>query len=515
MSAKVRTVVLSGAAALICLLVGLWFGARWQQSRPGTIPETKSEGAAKANPKTDRTVLYWHDPMVPGHKFDKPGKSPFMDMQLVPVYADDAAASSVRINPGFAQTLGIRTATVRRAALASGLEAVGTVAENERSVVTVQTRATGYVERLHVRAVLDSVKRGQPLATLFVPEWNAALEEYLGLRAAAAPPSLLEAARSRMSLLSIPRAAIAKSELTGAAQSRFTVRAPTGGIVTELTAREGMQVAPGTTLFRIADLSAVWIYADVPEGQAGSVAPGSTAEVRVAAYPDEVFKGEVSTILPEVAAATRTLRARLEIANPGRLLRPGMYVRVFLQSASDEPTLVVPQEAVIATGRRTVVVVASDDNTYQPVDVTLGRSSGADVEVTSGLSEGQKVVASGQFLLDSEASLRAGLSRLSTPAAVATATANATPEAAAAAPPAGTFTGEGVVEAVTKTALTISHGPIPALKWPSMTMDFAVPKDGLAKVPKVGERIRFDFTDEAGDYVLRKVEPMAGAGARK
>ena len=507
MSAKTRTFLLSGALAALCLLGGLWAGAWWQKSHPLMPSGTSNvEGQARTDSTADRKVLYWHDPMVPGHKFDKPGKSPFMDMQLVPVYADDAAATGVRINPSFAQNLGIRTASVRRATLASALDAVGTVAENERSVVTVQTRATGYVERLHVRAVLDPVKRGQPLATLFVPEWNAALEEYLGLRAAASPPSLLEAARSRMSLLSIPPAAIAASESKGSAQSRFAVSAPTGGIVTELSAREGMQVQPGTTLFRLADLGTVWVYADIPEGQAGSLAPGATANVQVAAYPDKLFKGTVSAILPEVTAATRTIRARLEIPNPGLLLKPGMYVRLAFTS-SHEATLFVPQEAVITTGMRTVVVAALDDGSYRPVDVTLGRSAGSDVEVTSGLTEGQKVVVSGQFLLDSEASLKAGLARLSPPEPAAAAPDKATP--------AGAFSGEGVVEAVTSDALTISHGPIPALQWPSMTMDFVVPKGGLTQVPKVGERIRFDFIDEGGAYLLRKVERAPSPGAKK
>ena len=507
MSAKTRTLLISGSLAVLCLLGGLWAGAWWQKAHPPMPSGTTNADQAQTGSTPDRKVLYWHDPMVPGHKFDKPGKSPFMDMQLVPVYADDAAASGVKINPGFAQNLGIRTALVHRAALASALEAVGIVAENERAVVTVQTRATGYVERLHVRAALDPVKRGQALVTLFVPEWNAALDEYLGLRAAAAPPSLLEAARSRMSLLSIPAAAIAASESKGSAQSRFTVSAPTGGIVTELSAREGMQVQPGTTLFRIADLGTVWVYADIPEGQAGSVGPGATANVHAAAYPDKLFKGTVSAILPEVAAATRTVRARLEISNPGLLLKPGMYVRLTLRTSSGEPALLVPQEAVIATGMRTVVVAALDDGSYRPVDVTLGRAAGPDVEVTSGLTEGQKVVVSGQFLLDSEASLKSGLARLSPPDPAAVAPDKATP--------AGAFSGEGVVEAVTSDALTISHGPIPALKWPSMTMDFVVPKSGLAQVPKVGERIRFDFMDEGGHYVLRKVHPTPSPGPKK
>lgn len=512
MSAKTRTVAVSGAVALLCLLFGVWAGMRWAGQLSGKAHEADVQSTTQATrDSSDRKVLYWHDPMVPGHRFDKPGKSPFMDMDLVPVYADEAGASGVQVEPGFAQNLGIRVAPVRVASLSHGTEAVGTVAENERSVVTVQTRSTGYVERLQVRAVLDPVQRGQPLVTLFVPEWNAALEEYLGLRAAGAPSSLIAAAKTRLSLLSIPEAAIEKSEATGTAQSRFTLHAPATGVVTELTAREGMQVAPGTTLFRIADLSAVWVYAEVPEAQAANVAPGAQAAVQVAAYPGKAFKGKLSAILPEVAQATRTLRARLEIENPGLLLKPGMFVRVSLSGAPDTPVLVVPQDAVIATGTRTVVVVASDDGRYIPVDVLVGRSAGGNVEVKSGLSEGQKVVTSGQFLLDSEASLKAGLSRLSTPNSESMDAAHATTGAS----PPGTFTGEGRVEDVAGDELLISHGPIPALKWPEMTMGFAVPKEGLPTMPKVGERIRFEFTHEDRQYVLRKVDPLPADGAKK
>ena len=248
--------------------------------------------------------------------------------------------------------------------------------------------------------------------TIFAPEWSGALSEYLGLRKANIDPAIVSAARERLRLLSIPDDVVERSVREGAAQSRFTLTSPISGVVAELGVREGVMVQPGMALFRLVDLSTVWVEASVPESQAAQVREGAPAQARSDAYPGRTFSGKVSAILPQVDVATRTLRARIELSNPGMVLKPGMFVSVTLGSTAAEPVLVVPQEAVIATGKRNVVIVAGEGNRFIPTEVTLGRPVGADVEVKSGLSEGQRVVTSGQFLIDSEASLKSALSRL-------------------------------------------------------------------------------------------------------
>ena len=210
---------------------------------------SSAQAGGAVDPATGKKVLYWHDPMVPGQKFDKPGKSPFMDMQLVPVYADDAGdEGTVSISPNVQQNLGIRTAEVVKGGLASSVEAVGSIAYNERDLEVVQARSNGFVERLYVRAPLDPVKKGQPLAQLYVPDWVAAQEEYLSIRRmgnGAGTEGLLDAARQRMRLAGMTDDLIRLVESTGKVQARLTIAAPIGGVIAELGAREGMTVMAG------------------------------------------------------------------------------------------------------------------------------------------------------------------------------------------------------------------------------------------------------------------------------
>jgi len=480
-----------------------------QASAPSTpVNAGVMSGAA---PAPERKVLYWHDPMVPGHRFDKPGKSPFMDMQLVPVYAEESQSSGVTVNATMTQNLGMRTALVRKGAADAKVEAVGTVVQNERATVVVQSRVSGYVEKLFVRATLDPVAKGQPLVTIFAPEWSGALSEYLSLRKANIDPKIVAAARERLRLLSIPDDVIERSQRDGTAQSRFTLAAPISGVVAELGVREGVMVQPGMALFRIVDLSSVWVEANIGEMQAAEIREGAAAVAKTDAYPGRSFSGKVSAILPQVDAATRTLRARLEVRNPGTVLKPGMFVSVVLGTSATPHVLLVPQEAVIATGKRNVVIVAADDNRFVPVDVTLGRSVGSDVEVKSGLSEGQRVVTSGQFLIDSEASLKSALSRLESGAIGDKAPSSGAPVAAASG---SGYQSEGNVEEVGAEEVTLSHEPIPALKWPSMTMGFKNPPSGPPAGLKPGDRVKFEFVQSGDAYRLTRIERLPIAGSK-
>jgi Cu(I)/Ag(I) efflux system membrane fusion protein len=413
---------LAGGAGYGIYRAGMEQGMKMSAPAAGAPAAAPGSGAQKAgdiDPATGKKVLYWHDPMSPGQKFDQPGKSPFMDMDLVPVYAEgDADAGTVSISPRVQQSLGVRTAEVKQGAMSTAIEAVGSAAFNERDVAVVQARSNGFLERLYVRAPLDPVRKGQPLAELYVPDWVAAQEEFLSARRISAQAEgktfagLVDAARQRMRLAGMSEEQIRHVEATGAVQARTTLTAPIGGVLAELAAREGMTVMTGAPLFRINGLSTIWVNAEVPERLAAEVRPGSPVEARAAALPGTVFKGKVSAILPEVNAATRTIKARVELANPGGRLVPGMFATVIFTRSASKDVLLVPSEAVIQTGKRSVVLVALGEGKFAPVDVEVGLDSSGQTEIRKGLSAGQKVVVSGQFLVDSEANLRATTSRM-------------------------------------------------------------------------------------------------------
>jgi Cu(I)/Ag(I) efflux system membrane fusion protein len=431
--------------------------------------------------KEGRKVLYWYDPMKPDQHFDKPGKSPFMDMDLVPRYADEAAGenSAVRIDPALVQNVGVAYATVARGTLEAGLEVTGSIAFNDRDVAIVQARTGGIVEHVAPRAVGDLVSAGAPLAQLRVPEWLSAQREYLALRGADA--ALATAARSRLIQLGMSDAEVARIEKSGNADAVVTLAAPRGGMLAEWSLREGMTVAPGQTLARINGLSSVWVEAAVPESQAATLRAGAPVEVRLAATPNELLSGRIDSLVPQLDAETRTVRVRVQLPNRDGRLRPGMYARIALGGANSQPALLVPSDAVIATGKRYVVIVAQPDGGFAPAEVKIGRERGGKSEILDGLTDGQRVVQSGQFLIDSEASLRGVLARMSP---------QATTHADHAA---GALSGRGVVKAIDAHSVTLSHEPIAALKWPAMTMPFELEKPELAKDVKPGDTVHFEF----------------------
>ena len=459
------------------------------------VAEAPATAGSQAKP------LYYHDPMFPQHKFDKPGRSPFMEMQLVPVYAGAGGdEGSVSISPRVVQNLGIRTAEAKMGSLAPKLEAVGSVGWNERDVALVQTRSAGFVEKLHARAPLDPVAKGAPLVEIFFPEWAGAQEEYLLLRRQSSTDAktLAAAARQRLVLLGMSENEIAQVERDGKVVARFTLHSPISGVIAELGVREGMTVTAGAALFRIIDLSTVWVNAEVPEAQAAWLVPGSRVEARVAAYPEQLFAGRVGAILPEVNPLTRTLRARIELANPGARLKPGMFATLSLSSGRATQAVLVPSEAVIRTGERSVVVLADGEGRFRPQEVELGIETGGSSEIRKGLKPGDKVVLSGQFLIDSEASLKAGLARL---------------EPAPASPPPGasaTHAGRGKVTEVdaAKGRVEIDHEPIASMKWPRMQMGFTVKDKAQLSGLKPGAIVEFEMRgapDKDGDYVLEKI----------
>lgn len=487
-----RAQLTAGAAAVALIGAGVGYGvAHLRQPAP----------AASAGPEAGRKVLYWYDPMVPGQRFDKPGKSPFMDMQLVPRYADEASeAAGVRIDPARLQSLGVRYATVRRAAVAEDLTAPGVLEFNGRDVAVVQARAAGFVQRVYGRAPGDVVGAGAPIADLLVPSWGGAQAEYLAVRRSG-DAALEAAARQRLRLLGMPDAVIEAVARSGRPRSVVTVTTPVGGAIQTLDVRQGMTVSMGQTLAQVAGLGTVWMTAAVPEAQAGLIRPGASAGVELTAFPGETFSGRVSAVLPSAQADSRTLQARIELPNRSGRLRPGMYGTVHLDGPS-RPGLVVPAEAVIRTGRRAIVMLALNGGRFQPVEVKTGREDAGLTEILAGLQDGQRIVASGQFLLDSEASL-AGL--------------QARPLAQAAAPhgansASALHESRGRVEALKDGQVTLSHEPVPAIGWPAMTMTFKLDPPGLAAGIKAGDQVAFGFEQRPDGPVVRRIAP---AGARR
>lgn len=373
--------------------------------------------AGELDPATGREVLYYHDPMVPGKRFDAPAKSPFMDMMLVPVYGGgggSADTGTVTVSPRVQQNLGLATAVVSEGTIAPKVTAVGNIAWNERDQAVVAARAAGVVEKLYARAQYDRIAAGAPVAELFVPDWVAAQEEFLSLRrsTSADMAPLIDAARQRMLLAGMVEAQIAQVEQSGRVQARTTVRAPIGGLVTEVMVREGMAVAAGATLVRIGGLGTVWAQAEVPESQAALLKPGTPVRATTPALAGLAFSGRVQSLLPDVNPATRTIKARVELNNAGLRLVPGMTVSMSFADLKADKALLVPTDAVIRTGTRSVVMIAEDGGRFRPVEVETGIESGGQTAIRKGLSAGQRVVVSSQFLIDSEASLKAVESRL-------------------------------------------------------------------------------------------------------
>jgi Cu(I)/Ag(I) efflux system membrane fusion protein len=488
-----------GAAALVLLAVGVAIG--WSLS-----PQKHVEPAAASAPaaKQERKVLYWYDPMQPTQKFDQPGKSPFMDMQHTPRYADEeaGAAAGVAVSPQAVQSLGLRVARVETMAVGASVDAVGSLQLSERDVAIVQARSAGFVERVYARAPGDVIAAGAPLADLLLPDWVAAQREFLAVKALA-DDSLTAAARQRLALLGMSAALIAKVERTGQVQATNTVVAPIGGVISELAVRPGMTVSAGMTLARINGLGTLWLDVAVPEAQAAAVRPGQAAQVRFAAFPGEVFKARIALVLPESNRESRTLRVRIELPNPGQRLKTGMFAQVALLGPQTQ-ALVVPSEAVIRTGRRSLVYVVEGPGRYRPVEIDLGPELDGKLVVRRGLEPGQEVVASAQFLVDSEASLK-GIGAAAPAAPVAR---------SPSAPAAPSYSSTGKVVELAGDSVMISHAAIPALRWPAMTMGFKVTDAGLKDRLKVGQAVSFSFVQQGDDYLLTQAQPAAAAGSR-
>jgi Cu(I)/Ag(I) efflux system membrane fusion protein len=391
-----RVAVVIGAALLLAGVAGGYWLAR--------------------QPKADaRKVLYWHDPMVPNARFDKPGKSPFMDMRLVPVYADEAGKDSgINVAANITQSLGVRSGRVERVSVQSKITAVGAIAFNDELLEVVAARAEGVVTRLYVHAPFEQVRRGQPLVEISSPAWIEAQQEYLSLLDAQSEVgrALRAAARKRLVVIGIPEATIENIDSKRTVAGAIALVAPIAGVINELSVREGSAVVPGMPLLRINGLESVWINARIPESQRAKAVVGSQVEAVAVAWPGITFPGKLIAIQPQVEAESRTITARILLQNSDRRLAPGMFVSVNMMADARGSQLTVPDEAVIATGERNVVITTDGNGQFGAAKVVTGGSQDGRTVILDGLQEGQAIVLSGQFLIDSEASLKTTLERL-------------------------------------------------------------------------------------------------------
>ena len=403
-------------AAIAAVLVGAIGGYELAQRTVGREAMKRVASTTSATQSSRPVVLYWHDPMVPGVKFANPGKSPFMDMDLVPVYADrkrGARGTEVSVDPNWVQSGAVRTAIVRRGALDREVRAFGTVVQDERLTAVVQSRAEGYVSQLYIRTPYTFVRAGDPLLEFASPSWSESIRQYLFLRRVShADPTSVAWSRERLLVAGVPLDAVEKLESDGRFAGSVTLRAPRAGIVTEIGVAPGAVVSAGATLFRINGLDSVWIQAEVPESQTPGIEAGAAVEITSVARPGQTLHGAVAAVLPVVSRVSRTQALRIVCDNPAHDLVPGMSVGVTLRPRARADAVLVPSAAIIWGGRSNYAILALADGHFDVQQVKTGIESDGNTEVLEGLAPGQTVVVSGQFLIDSEAELQGAFDRL-------------------------------------------------------------------------------------------------------
>ncbi len=416
-----REIVLTVIVLGVALGLG-WWGRGFFGEAPGDGGGVAAAGGDGPCPG-GASALYWKAPMDPTYIREEPGKAP-MGMDLIPVCTGEQSsaeqAGGIRIDPSVVQSIGVRSAPVSHRDLARKVRTVGRVTYDERLVEHVHTKIQGWVEHLHVEYVGEIVEGGQPLLEIYSPELVSTQEELLlaaRYRDATAKSgfkdvseggqSLYEATRRRLELWDIRQQDIDRLLETGEVRKTVTLYAPTQGVVTHMAVRHGMEVGPKDNLYTIADLSRVWVYADIYEYELPWIAVGQQGTVELSYLPGRSFQGSVTYVYPFLDPKSRTARVRIELPNPDLILKPEMYANVTIETDIHRGVLAVPEEAVIRSGRRSIAIVALGDGRFEPREVTLGLDSGDGwLEITDGLHAGEQVVTSGQFLIDSESKLQ-------------------------------------------------------------------------------------------------------------
>jgi Cu(I)/Ag(I) efflux system membrane fusion protein len=366
------------------------------------------------NQNNNKEILYWVAPMDSNYRRDKPGKSP-MGMALIPYYAgEDDGGSTITISPSVVQNLGVRTKKAELTRLWRGINTVAYVNYDESKISHIHLRTEGWIENLTVKSAGERVKKGDRLFDLYAPELVNVQEEFVAALSSG-NKGLIRASKKRLTALGISNNQITQLKKNKRIKQRISIYATQDGVVSDLPVREGMFVKPLMKVMTLADLSSVWLLAEVFERQSQWVEVGQSADITLSYLPGKTWQGKVEYIYPALDAKTRTLKVRLRFDNPDEDLKPNMFAKVKIYGGAKENTIVIPLEGLIRTGREERVIIALGDGKFEARNVTSGIESGDYVEILEGVNEGDRIVTSGQFLIDSEASMRASLTRMSEP----------------------------------------------------------------------------------------------------
>lgn len=468
------------------------------RDKPGTCPLCGMDLVEKEpESKQEKKILYWVAPMDSNYRRDQPGKSP-MGMDLIPVYDETGNGVTVKISPAVENNMGVRTTTVKKSKLWRRIDTVGYVDFDENKISHIHLRVKGWIEKLLIKSEGEQVKKGQLLFEVYSPELVNAQEEFVqALRTGHRSLSL--ASRERLEALGISSDQIDSISKNRKADQYVKIYAKQDGIISKLNVREGMFVMPQKEVMTLADLSSVWIHAEVFESQADWVKQGQSAEVRLSYLPGRNWEGNVEYIYPSLDPKTRTLKVRLRFDNVDEVLKPNMFADVTIYGGAKREINIIPREALIRTGNEERVILSLGNGRFQPRDVVAGIESGDSIEIIRGLAEGDIVVTSGQFLIDSEASLKASIARMTSNESETTATpGNKADEK---------ITGTGILKEILADEFKVkmAHDPIPALKWPDMVMYFKLNKnvslEGMAKEDKV----IFELEKINDEYVIKSL----------
>jgi Cu(I)/Ag(I) efflux system membrane fusion protein len=402
------------------------------QDEPGYCPicgmkltPIKSTKVSSSKPQGERKIKYWRAPMDPTYISDKPGKSP-MGMDLIPVYEDEIEEGAITIDPNTVQNMGLRIAPVKTGKLTRTIRAVGNIDYDEKNLYIINTKVGGWIEKLYVNTTGEQVEKGQPLLEIYSPELVSTQEEYLSAlknyqelkdspyeEARTGALELLNSTRKRLEYWDIDEGQIKKLEQTGEIKKTLTIYSPTRGVVTHKNAIEGAYIKTGSDLFRIADLSTVWVLGTIYEYELPFVKLGQKANMSLSYIPGETFQGRLTYIYPYLSQKTRDVKVRLEVPNPGFRLKPEMYANVVIESELEGEKILIPEEAVIHSGKREIVFVDMGEGKYAPREVTTGASGeGGVIEVKNGLLPGELIVTSAQFMLDSESKTQEAIQKM-------------------------------------------------------------------------------------------------------
>jgi Cu(I)/Ag(I) efflux system membrane fusion protein len=523
MKPDIRFIIGSIVIAILASVGGYLAGSRLSK---GVYSTTASPTTPSGEPgKKERKLLYYRNPMGLADTSPVPKKDQ-MGMDYIPVYegvdeGGGATAGQIKISTDKVQKLGVRTEKASLRDLGKIVRATGKIEPDERRVYSITPRFEGYVERLYVNSTGQPIGKGQPLFAVYSPELVSAQREYAiatkGVQSLqnasngvqSGMKQLADSSLMRLRNWGISEGQIAALSKSGQALRTLVFHSPVSGVVTEKKAIQGMRFMPGEMLYQVADLSSVWVIADVYEQDMALVKNGANVKVKVNAYPDQVFEGKVAYVYPTLKAETRTVPVRIELANPKQLLKPAMYAQVELSTTSKGKVIAVPDSAVIDSGTRRLVFIQLAEGRFEPREIRTGARSDNYVEVLEGVKEGEEVVVAANFLIDAESNLKAAIGGLGGQARNGDASKGSHPGK----PAATGHKAEGRIDDVDVKAGTamITHAPVESLKWPAMTMEFTFANESLTKGLKPGSAISFEFVErKPGEWVITGIQPATG-----